>query len=192
VNDLVEALIDTLKALHGLRNTMIVYASDNGFLWGDHGFHGKSVPYLPSVRVPLFVRWLGHTRPGTVDDRLVALIDLAPTILNAAGTPLPHQMDGGDVFEGGPWRTRLLLEFSTWEGFAVPTWASIVTPTLEFVEYYGREGATTFREYYDLRDDPQQLVNLLHDGDSSNDPDITGLSSDMTTLLACAGSDCMS
>jgi arylsulfatase A-like enzyme len=190
VDDLVSSVVDRLRSLGELRDTLIVYSSDNGYMWGEHGLGGKSVPYLPSVRVPLFIRWPGHIAPGTRDDRIVALLDLAPTILDTTGTPLPHQMDGIDLFQGLV-RAKLLLEFSTWEGFPVPTWAAIVTPRYEYVQYYVEQTQVTFVEYYDLTTDRQQLTNLLGDSDPQNDPDTTGLSVDLAAMRGCAGSSCV-
>jgi arylsulfatase A-like enzyme len=193
VDDLVRVLLNRLVALHELDNTIIIYSSDNGFMWGEHGLHvgGKSVPYLPSVRVPLFISWPGHVDPATSDGRLVALLDLAPTILDATGTPLPHQMDGIDLFQGGIDRRSLLLEFSTWSGFRVPTWAALVTHTYEYVEYDDDLGSVTFREYYDIAADPSQLVNLLRDGHPSNNPDVAALSNELASLRTCSGSNCI-
>jgi len=190
VDDLVDSAIDRLRALGELRNTIVIYTSDNGFLWGEHGLRGKAVPYLPSVRVPLFIRWDGHLDGGTVDERIVTLLDLAPTILNAAGTAPPHQMDGIDLFAGGE-RTRVLLEYFSWEMAPAPSWAAVMTPSAEYVEYYDDLGAVTFREYYDLSQDRHQLVNLLGDADVGNDPDVSSLASELAALRVCTGDSCV-
>jgi arylsulfatase A-like enzyme len=61
----------------------------------------------------------------------------------------------------------------------------------QYVEYYADDGTTVvFREYYDLRADPWQLVNLLRDGDRSNNPDVPALHALLTTDRACAGASC--
>jgi arylsulfatase A-like enzyme len=193
VDDLVEAVLARIRSMNQLSNTIIVYSSDNGFTWGEHGLDvgGKSVPYLPSVRVPLFIRWSGHIARRTVDPRLVALLDLAPTILHATGTPLPHTMDGIDLLRTRTARTALLLEFWTWKPFRVPTWAALVSPTYEYVRYYDERGRVTFREYYDLTTDRYQLTNLLHDGDPGNDPHLRRLSLRLRALRTCAGRGCV-
>ena len=69
------------------------------------------------------------------------------------------------------------------------TWASIVTPTVQYVEW-DENGVTTFREYYDLVADPYQLVNLLGDSNPSNDPDVTGLSAQLALDRVCIGLGC--
>ena len=48
-----------------LDNTLVIFSSDNGYMWGEHGRWEKFVPYEPSIRVPLLVRWPGHFAAGT-------------------------------------------------------------------------------------------------------------------------------
>ncbi len=82
---------------HGeLANTVAVFTSDNGFLWGEHGMHSKFNPYTPSIGVPLLVRWPGRLTAGRSDDRLVGNVDLAPSLLAAAGITvnLKYPFDG--------------------------------------------------------------------------------------------------
>jgi arylsulfatase A-like enzyme len=190
VDDLVDSLLDRMKQLGELKNTLIIYTSDNGFLWGEHRLTGKSVPYRPSVRVPLFVRWAGHLPAGMVDTRLVALIDLPETILGATGTPLPHPMGGIDVFDPSARRNALLLEFFAWSNFQVPTWAALISQTYEYVEYYDDQDGVVFREYY-LVGDRFQLSNLLGDADAGNDPNVQPLSSLLTRARTCSASACI-
>ncbi|MGT2531428.1 sulfatase family protein [Streptomyces nojiriensis] len=86
VDDAVQAFRDKLAALGQLDNTLVIYIGDNGFGWGDHGWTKKGVPYSPAHEVPFYLSWpAGGLGSGTVDDRVVANIDIAPTILDAAG-----------------------------------------------------------------------------------------------------------
>ena len=85
VDDLVDGVFGALDRLGETRDTLAIFTSDNGFFWGEHGLSDKRLPYLPSTRVPLLVRWPGRVEPGTRDGRLVANVDVAPTILDAAG-----------------------------------------------------------------------------------------------------------
>jgi arylsulfatase A-like enzyme len=71
VDDLVERLFGTLDELGENRDTLAFYLSDNGQMWGEHGLGDKRVPYLPSIQIPLLMRWPGHIEPST-DNRLVA------------------------------------------------------------------------------------------------------------------------
>ena len=74
-----------------LDNTLVIFSSDNGYNWGEHGRWEKFVPYEPSIRVPLWVRWPGHVTAGTNTTRLTSYLDLLPTMLEAAGFTLPTE-----------------------------------------------------------------------------------------------------
>jgi arylsulfatase A-like enzyme len=174
LDDAVKRIHDRLVHLGQLNNTLVIYVGDNGRLWSDHGRLAKGVPYRPAHEVPFYLSWPSRgLGGGTVDNRLVANIDIAPTILDAAGITPNTPQDGRSLLSTFS-RDRLLAEFWA-EGTVVdgpPSWASTVTPTKQYVEYYnlktdltGRaagSGAITFREYYDLVHDPYQLTNLLY------------------------------
>jgi arylsulfatase A-like enzyme len=190
VDDQVERIMARLEALGELENTIAVFTSDNGFQWGEHSLFGKSTPYLESVHVPLYIRWPGRVAPGAVDDRLVAGIDLAPTLLAAAGLQPTAEPDGFDLLDRAANRSRLLLEFRELPPYSVPTWRASVTRSEEYVEYLDDDGRVSFREYYLLENDPHQLVNVLTDGLPGNDPDIVALSAILERLGSCAGVTC--
>ncbi|MBA9002207.1 sulfatase family protein [Thermomonospora cellulosilytica] len=173
VDDLFRALWNELAAQNALDDTLIIVVSDNGYCWADHGWTSKSVPYAPSTRIPLTIHWpAGGLRPGHRDDRLVANIDIAPTVLDAAGVAPAAGMDGRSLLRSGD-RDGLLLEW--WKeggGQAGHSWAATVTRHFQYTEHYDLElddgripedgGEIVHREYYDLRTDPHQLTNLLH------------------------------
>ncbi|WP_249938412.1 sulfatase-like hydrolase/transferase [Streptomyces mirabilis] len=84
---------DKLRSLGQLDNTLVLYTGDHGLLWADHGWLRKSVPYRPSLEVPFYLSWPGGgLGTARTDDRLTAHVDIAPTLLDAAGiTPdTPH------------------------------------------------------------------------------------------------------
>ena len=68
-----------------LEDTLVVFWSDHGEMAGDHGRLNKSVFYASSVRVPMIVRWPGHVEEGRTSDALTEIIDIYPTLLEAAG-----------------------------------------------------------------------------------------------------------
>jgi arylsulfatase A-like enzyme len=193
VDRLVDRLLTTLDELGERGPTMIFFLSDNGFTMGEHGLQQKHSPYTASVKIPMYARWPGHFDAGAVDDRLVANIDIAPTVYEAAGirTDEAHPVDGRSLLDGSWTRDRMLLEYSRREERAVPTWASLRTADYQYVEYYDEElEEVTFREYYDLVTDPYQLTNLLGDSDPSNDPDsgrLTLLSVQLQRDRRCEG-----
>jgi arylsulfatase A-like enzyme len=194
VDAMVNAIFSELTRLGEDRDTLAFFVSDNGYLWGQHGIINKTVPYLPSVKVPLMVRWPGRVRAGSVDRRLVANIDLAPTIAQAAGATVDGPpMDGRPLFDRRWTRDHLLVEYFAGDTAPAPTWGSLTAPTYQFVEYYDEDGNVTFREYYDLVRDPWQLTNTLADSDAGNDPDlarVAALSRRLAQEQRCVGAAC--
>jgi arylsulfatase A-like enzyme len=106
----VVAAVDRLK-LRG--NTYVIFTSDNGWFLGEHGFTSKVLPYEESIRVPLAISGPG-VRPQ-VEDGLVLNLDLAPTVLELAGLPVPERMHGRSLVpllkdRGGAWRESVLYQ----------------------------------------------------------------------------------
>lgn len=174
VDDMVAGIQRKLRRTGQARNTIIIYVSDNGYMYGEHGLQGKTTPYLPSVRIPFLLRFPGRVEGGSVDERLVANIDIAPTVLDAAGVPVPQDppMDGRSVLDTTWQRDRLLLEYFHRARRGTPDWASTITPDEQYTEYYdeGSPELASDREYYDLVTDPFQLENLLGNADPTDDP----------------------
>ena len=94
IDDGVKALLDTLGTQHRLRNTYVIFTSDNGFFYGEHRLiGGKFLAYEPSTHLPFLIRG-PHIRAGTESNELAANIDIAPTILELAGVEPDKSMDG--------------------------------------------------------------------------------------------------
>jgi N-acetylglucosamine-6-sulfatase len=94
VDDGVKQIVDTLGALHRLRNTYIIFTSDNGFFYGEHRLTGgKFLAYEPSTHLPLLIRGPG-IKPGGSTGELAANIDIAPTVLELAGVKADKSIDG--------------------------------------------------------------------------------------------------
>lgn len=190
VDRLVDRVLDKVKQRGEEKETLSFFLSDNGSLWGEHGLVGKRNAYTPSVEIPLLMRWPGHVRPGATSDDITANIDIAPTVLDAAGVDpdRTHPIDGRSLLQRTE-RDRLLLE--QWGG-GPGTWASIRTRTYQYVEYYrsARGKSIRSREYYDLDSDPWQLHNLLGDRKKSNDPNVRRLSRRLAVDRRCVGGSC--
>src|SRR5258708_29370918 len=77
-----------------LDNTFIVYYSDNGFFWGEHRLVGKNRVYEEASRGPFAVRYPPLIKAARTEDRLVSVIDLAPTIYELAGFPISPEVHG--------------------------------------------------------------------------------------------------
>ncbi|MGH2663825.1 MAG: sulfatase family protein [Actinomycetota bacterium] len=193
-DNMIDRVMRELNALGEGQNTLAFFLSDNGFTLGEHGLRQKHSPYTASVQLPFMVRWPGHLAGGAVDPRVVGNIDIAPTVYDAAGiTPDPEfPVDGRSILAPDV-RDHMLLEYEHRQDRAVPTWASLRTPTYQYVEYYDETlQAVTFREYYDLVADPWQLTNLLADGDPNNDPPddlLTRLSVELQGDTRCEGTE---
>lgn len=193
VDDLVGDVFETVEVLGEGQNTIAVFLSDNGYMWGDHSLGAeKRFPYTPSVQIPLFIRWPGHVSAGAIDTRLAANVDVAPTVLGAARLSVDpkFRLDGRSLLAPQT-RERLLLEYWRSPDGGPPPWASIRTGTFQYIEWYSDEGGTvTFREFYDLPSDPWQLQNLLADADPANDPDVAALSAQLAADRTCSGKPC--
>lgn len=141
------------------------------------------------MAIPLLMRRPGHVAKGSSTRRLVANVDVAPTVLRAAGVSPDQPMDGIPL-TGGRTRSRLLLEYFL-DRRNTPEWASTQTATSQYTEYYAEDGETvTFSEYYDLQSDPWQLRNTLADENPLNDPDVERWSQRLSEDRRCRGEEC--
>jgi N-acetylglucosamine-6-sulfatase len=94
IDDGVKKIIDTLGYLHRLRNTYVIFTSDNGFFFGEHRLiGGKFLAYEPATHLPLLIRGPG-IRPNLKSGELAANIDIAPTVLELAGAEADKSIDG--------------------------------------------------------------------------------------------------
>ncbi len=194
VDDLVSALFAEVDRL-GEQNTIALFLSDNGFLWGEHGVdEAKRLPYLQSVQVPFFLRWPGHVTAGAIDNRIVANVDIAPTILQAAGLPADTLPVDGVSLLSSVKRRALLLEYRrSPDASGWPSWNALVTKRWEYVEWLQDDLSTlTFREYYNLVADPWQLDNVLRDGIAGNQPpDLPAVQARLAAVRDCASAACV-
>jgi arylsulfatase A-like enzyme len=189
VDDLVGKIFDRLGSLGERRRTLAIFLSDNGVYWGEHGLREKGLPYTQDVAVPFALRWPGHVDPGTTDRRNATNVDIAPTVLAAAGVAPSQPMDGRSLLDSWS-RPRVFTEH--WGHLDhQPNWAAVRTDRVQYVEYYSDDfSKIVFREYYRLGRDPWELRNLLHDGVPSNNPDTSQLHAWISQYRSCSGSSC--
>ncbi len=150
-------IFDEMKKNGQLDNTMIIFLSDNALLWGEHRMTSKNSLYEEAVHVPFAIRYPPLIPKPYVDDRLVANIDIAPTLYQLAGLRIPSNMDGlsmVNLFNGGPWRNALLLE--GWPPRGV--YSAIHTERYIYSETTGDKS-----EFYDLQTNPYELGNQIDD-----------------------------
>lgn len=191
VDDQIDVLMKHLQATGQLNNTIAFLASDNGFLDGEHNAIKKFQAYGPSTGVPLLMRWPGHVAAGVNDGRNVSLIDVLPTLVSALGLKPQAPMDGFSLLssQNRPYNFSEFFQDPSDLKF-IPSWATIQTPTWQYTEYYDTSFNITFREYYNLQTDPQELNNLLADKNTKNDPNVAQLHAELTAARNCSGSTC--
>jgi N-acetylglucosamine-6-sulfatase len=153
VDDGVNSIVDALKSAGTLKNTLLIYTSDNGFFHGEHRIYtGKVKVYEPSIRVPLFMRGPGIPDGVHVRD-LVINADLAPTIVEAAQARAHRIMNGLPLLSDAQHPRRELGRRLLIEG---DNFHAIRTQRFIFVQYDDGE-----QELYDLQTDPYELQNQV-------------------------------
>jgi arylsulfatase A-like enzyme len=154
----------------------VAVISDNGYLLGEHDLTGKGFPYDKSVRVPMLLRCPGI--PAGTDERLIASIDLAPTLALVARTSLSFPADGRPVQHA--WvRERVLLEsWSPNEELHIIPFTAVRTLHETYVEYTDR---TTL--LWDRRVDGEETDQLTPE----NAP---VWAAHLAALRECAGATC--
>jgi N-acetylglucosamine-6-sulfatase len=147
-----------------LESTIVMFMGDNGFAFGEHGLIDKRTAYEESMRVPLIMAG-GGLPPARTVNAVVANIDIAPTILEAAGLAAPT-MDGRSFLpfargESPPWRDTLLYEYYWERNFPhTPTVHALRGARYKYIRYHGLWDTD---ELYDLEADPQEMRNLIRD-----------------------------
>jgi arylsulfatase A-like enzyme len=158
VDRAVGAMVEALANAGRLENTIIVFTSDNGMLWGEHRWHRKSVPYEEAIAVPFVVRYDAMITEPRTDDHLVLNIDLAPTFAAAAAAEAPRT-EGRSFLrllrrDDPRWRSAFLIEHVGEGPSGAPTFCAVHTERYVLVRYQTHE-----EELYDLARDPSQLDN---------------------------------
>jgi N-acetylglucosamine-6-sulfatase len=164
IDESIGAIIDYLKQQGMYESTLIIYMGDNGFSFGEHGLIDKRHFYEESARVPLIVCCPELFQGGRTEQRMIQNIDIAPTILDVFGITKPQQMQGISFLkilkgEDVEWRDKIFYEYYWEENFPqTPTTFGIRTDRYKYIKYWGIWDTD---EFYDLRDDPHEMNNLI-------------------------------
>ena len=173
IDDGVGRVLDRLEQTGMLDDTVVIFTSDQGYFWGEHGLTSKLAAYDESVRTPLLVRMPDGTGAGTVVDDLTLNIDVAPTILDAAGVAVPDWMQGRSLLPHirgeavGP-RAAFLSQYDwdlryPW----IASWEAVNTSRYRYIRYPVLGAAANdpeaWDELYDLEVDPHEMNNVIDD-----------------------------
>jgi hypothetical protein len=118
-------------------------------------------------------------------------------MLEAAGVTRPAgapAFDGESLLRASARTTMFSEYYKDSANGNVPTWKMVRTQTAKYVQTYNSTGGVSFREYYDLAADPDELTNLLGDASSANDPPaatVTSLTTRLNQMATCAGAACI-
>ena len=160
----VGAVLAELERQNMLGDTAILLSSDHGFFLGEHHLYDKRLMYEPSIRVPMMLRWPGNIKPETTSDEMVLNLDMAPTLLDLAGVPVPGEMQGKSMLalaEGKPgitWRKDWLYEYYEYPGFEnVRPCRGVRTERYKLIHFFLPPEEF---ELYDLQNDPDETNNL--------------------------------
>lgn len=159
-------ILDAVDEFGLYENTVVVFTSDHGDYLGEHFLWGTGpAHYDGCIRVPTIARWPGHVPPGTDSNALVSGVDLAPTLLDAAGLSPDAGMQGISqlsVFEHPDQRVRrgAYVDHRVEAGLYVNTW---VTDQYRLSVHHRIDGENDI-ELYDLDHDPDEFVNLAPSG----------------------------
>ena len=161
-------VIETLKKIGELDNTVIIYSSDNGYFMGEHTFRDKRLAYENSIRVPMIIRYPKLINENSEINEQCLNIDLAPTILDLAEINKPKYMQGESMVslisgkKNRKWRKSILFEYfvdDAWP-YAGPDQLAIRTDRYKLVDNFLENDID---ELYDLINDPGEMNNLIDD-----------------------------
>ena len=167
VDDSVGRVMQTLRKSGHEQNTLVIFTSDGGHLWGEHGLIDKRCAYEESMRIPLLAYGPSLAKAGAQSGALVANIDVAPTLLELAGITPPDDIDGrsfAGLLRGPsatePTRDSLLYEYHWEYNFPqTPTTFALRTRQFKLIQYHG---VWDTDELYDVAADPRETKNLIH------------------------------
>lgn len=161
VDEGVAKLIGSAAGPGNGRDTVIIYSSDNGFMFGEHGLIDKRAAYEASIRVPLIIHAPERLGEGREVSAIARNIDIAPTILALAGLEAPDHYEGRDLLAEGAANEPLVYEYY-WE-FNYPQTPSTFALRDERYKYIQYHGVWDTEELFDLQADPHELHNLIDD-----------------------------
>ena len=167
IEDGVGEIFKALQEIGQLDNTLIVFTSDNGYFYGEHGLSvERRFAYEESIRMPLLVRHPKLIKAGTVRNEFALNLDLAPTLLELAGVAAPDTMQGRSLvplLKGArpAWRSSFLIEYYSDKVFPRVVQMGYKAVRNQRWKYIHYLELAEMDELYDLQTDPYELKNLI-------------------------------
>jgi arylsulfatase A-like enzyme len=179
-------LLDYLDKNKLAENTLVIYASDQGFYMGEHGWFDKRFMYEESLRTPMVMRYPGTIQPGSSINEMIVNIDFAPTLLQAAGVKVPEDMQGTSFLPlfkknngNTVWRKAMYYHYYEYpQPHRVAPHFGVRTQNYKLIRFYG---PANFWELYDLRNDPHEMKNIY--GIKANEKLTAGLKKELENLI---------
>jgi len=186
VDDLIGSIYQSVAEKNLIDQTVFIFTSDNGFMYGEHRLVAKVLPYEESIRVPLIIRVPGLEKQ-TINN-LVTNNDLAPTIADLAGIEPDTPVDGFSLLpilknSKNNLRDGFLIEIPFQGGFI----HAIRTNEFLYVEY---DGKNNYTEFYDLKKDPYQLNNDYNCSSTICRQQIATIQKALSDLIHCGQGTC--
>ena len=165
VDENVGRVLDHLDRSGLAQNTLVVYASDQGFFLGEHGWFDKRWIYEESLRTPFVARWPGVVKPGYSSAAMVSNLDFAQTFLDAAGVAAPKSMQGRSlmpILKGGTpsnWRKSFYYRYTEPGEHEVAPHEGVVTDRYKLAYFWD----TKEWEMYDRQSDVNEMNSVAGD-----------------------------
>ncbi len=167
VDDGLGEMLKVLKKKGEIDNTLIIFTSDEGYFYGEHGLSvERRLAYEESARIPLLMRFPKLIKRGSSIEQLALNIDIAPTLLEFGGAETPKNFHGKSLLpllrgESVSWRDSFLIEYFSDKVFPRMHrmgYQAVRTLEWKYIRYLELEGMD---ELYDLKADPYEMKNLL-------------------------------
>ena len=166
VDDNIGRVLEYLK-VNGLEeNTIVIYASDQGFFLGEHGFFDKRFMYEEALHMPFIIRYPGKIKPRTVVNDIITNIDFAPTLLEMAGVSVPEAVQGKSFFNNlkgktsKDWRQSMYYHYYEYPFYhRVQPHYGIRNQRYKLIHFYYD---VDIWEFYDLQNDSSEINNLIN------------------------------
>jgi arylsulfatase A-like enzyme len=168
VDDSIGSVLDYLDAKGSTHDSLVIYMGDNGFSWGEHGLIDKRHFYEESARVPLIMSYPAAIQGGQTNKSLLLNTDIAPTILDYANADIPEYYVGKSAKptfnqeETYVLRDTIFYEYYWEYDFPMtPTTFGVRDDRYKLIRY---QGIWDRNEFYDLKNDPEEMYNLIEVG----------------------------